>query len=172
MQTRGASVEVPEYLSGSIDIDYADGTVIWRSTDERTTVLSDSIRVGNDVFDSQFNVQLNLQKGGTAPVIDLASEWSVTDVSALTAYIPQKAIKPKLYSWFQSAMVAGSIPRGRTTLSGPLDKFPFDNDEGQFLIEASVRNLEFKYQPRWPAATPIWKSSWTGPVCTRCAIAR
>ena len=153
MQTRGASVEVPEYLSGSIDIDYADGTVIWRSTDERTTVLSDSIRVGNDVFDSQFNVQLNLQKGGTAPVIDLASEWSVTDVSALTAYIPQKAIKPKLYSWFQSAMVAGSIPRGRTTLSGPLDKFPFDNDEGQFLIEASVRNLEFKYQPRWPAAT-------------------
>ncbi|MBT8086542.1 MAG: TIGR02099 family protein [Gammaproteobacteria bacterium] len=152
MRSRNTRVEAPEYLVEPINFDYADGTVIWRSTDERTTVLSDSIRVGNDVFDSQFNVQLNLQKDGESPVIDLASDWSVRDVSSLTAYIPQKVIKPKLYNWFQSALVAGSIPRGKTILRGPLDKFPFDNDEGQFLIEAAVRNLEFKYAQRWPAA--------------------
>ena len=50
------------------------------------------------------------------------------------------------------ALVSGSIPSGKTTLTGPLDKFPFDGGEGQLLVEASVRNLTFKYHPDWPAA--------------------
>lgn len=145
------TVDMPEYLSRPIDIDSAEGTVIWRSGDSRTTVLSDSIRIRNEFFDSQSNVQLIIHADESSPEIDLDGTWSITDVSAAKEYIPQKIVKPKLYDWFQAALVKGSIPRGTTTLNGPLDKFPFDNGEGRFLIEASVRNLTFKYQPRWPA---------------------
>jgi uncharacterized protein (TIGR02099 family) len=152
IRSTGLSVELPEYLSQPVDIDSAEGTIIWRSTDKRTTVVSDSIRVRNKVFDSQSNVQLMIDNEQASPEIDLESVWSITDVSAMARYIPQKIIKPKLYNWFQSALVKGSIRRGTTKLYGPLDKFPFDNDEGRFLLEGSVRNLIFKYQPRWPAA--------------------
>ena len=105
------------------------------------------------MFNSESNVQLTLDGGGVSPVIDLASSWNITDIGAVTRYIPQKVIKDKLYNWFQAALVKGSIPRGTTRLRGPLDKFPFDSGEGTFLIDAMVRNLTFKYQPRWPAAT-------------------
>ncbi len=145
-------VELPAYLNDSIEVESAEGTIIWRSTDDRTTVLSDSIRIRNDVFDSQSNVQLTINGDGSSPVIDLASTWSISDVADVKRYIPQKIIKPKMYNWFQSALVEGSIPRGTTRLNGPLDKFPFDNEEGRFLLEASVRDMVFKYQPRWPAA--------------------
>lgn len=145
-------VDIPEYLPQAINIELADGTVIWRRTDKSTTVLSDSIRIRNDVFDSQSNVQLIIDDEESSPVIDLASTWSITDLSAATQYIPKKIVKAKLYNWFQSALVKGSIPQGMTTLKGPLDKFPFDNDEGQFLLEGSVRDLTFKYHPQWPAA--------------------
>jgi uncharacterized protein (TIGR02099 family) len=114
-------------------------------------VLSDSIRIRNEFFDSQSNVQLVIDDEAS-PEIDLASTWSITDVSAMKLYIPQKIVKPKLYNWFQAALVRGSIPNGTTMLKGPLDKFPFDNGEGRFLLEGSVRNLTFKYHPRWPAA--------------------
>ena len=144
-------VDMPEYLSRPLDIDSAEGTVIWRSGDARTTVLSDSIRIRNEFFDSQSNVQLIIHAGESSPEIDLDGTWSITDVSAAKQFIPQKIVKPKLYDWFQAALVKGSIPRGTTTLNGPLDKFPFDNGEGRFLVQASVRNLTFKYQPRWPA---------------------
>ncbi len=147
------TVELPEYLPEPVVVDAANGTVIWRHSDGRTTVLSDSIRISNEVFESQSNVQLTLASDGSKPVIDLASNWRINDISAVTSYLPQKVIKPKLYNWFQAALVKGSIPTGTTVLSGPLDKFPFDNNEGQFRVEASVRNLTFKYQPRWPAAT-------------------
>ena len=147
------TVELPEYLPEPVVVDAANGTVIWRHSDGRTTVLSDSIRIRNEVFESQSNVQLTLGSDGSEPVIDLASSWRINDISAVTRYLPQKVIKPKLYNWFQEALVKGSIPTGTTVLSGPLDKFPFDNGEGKFRVEASVRNLTFKYQPRWPAAT-------------------
>jgi len=143
-------VDLPEYLSGPIDITSAEGTVIWRSSDKSTTVLSDSIRIRNDVFDSRSNVQLIIDADESSPVIDLASTWSITDVAAAKAYIPQKIIKPKLYDWFQASLVKGSIPQGSTTLKGPLDKFPFDKGEGQLLLAGSVRNLTFKYHPLWP----------------------
>jgi len=146
-------VDLPEYLPQPVDIDVAEGTVIWRRSDQRTTILSDSIRIRNNVFDSQSNVQMSFSTDGSSPTIDLASNWNINDVSAVTNYIPQTIIKPKLYNWFQTALVQGSIPRGTTVLRGPLDKFPFDNDEGRFVVEASVRNLTFKYHPRWPAAT-------------------
>ena len=151
IRSADAVVELPEYLSRPIDIAAADGTVIWRSSDTSTTVLSDSIRIRNAVFDSQSNVQLVINAAESAPVIDLASTWSISDLAAAREYIPQKVIKPKLYDWFQSALVKGSIPKGSTTLNGPLDKFPFDGDEGRFLLQGSVRNMTFKYQPMWPA---------------------
>ncbi|MGI9232516.1 MAG: YhdP family protein [Woeseiaceae bacterium] len=147
----GAIVDLPEYLSRPVDIASADGTVIWRSSDTSTTILSDSIRIRNDVFDSQSNVQLIINAGESSPIIDLASTWSITDLAAARQYIPRKITRPKLYDWFQSALVKGSIANGSTTLHGPLDKFPFDNDEGRFLLKGSVRNLTFKYHPRWPA---------------------
>lgn len=143
-------VNIPEYVSPPIDISSAEGTVIWRHSDTGTTVLSDSIRIRNDVLDSRSNVQLVINDD-SSPIIDLASEWSISDLAAAKAYIPKKVIKPKLYNWFQASLVSGSIPQGSTTLRGPLDKFPFDNDEGRLLLEGSVRDLTFKYQPRWPA---------------------
>ena len=144
-------VHVPEYLPEVIAVDQADGTVIWRSSNNRTTILSDSITIGSEVFHSQSNVQLVLYKDGSSPEIDLASSWSISDIALAKRYIPQKGLNPKLYEWFQMALVSGAITDGTTTLNGPLDKFPFDGGEGRLLIEASVRNMNFKYHEAWPA---------------------
>ena len=144
-------VHVPEYLPEVIVVDQADGTVIWRSGNNRTTILSDSISIASEVFHSQSNVQLVLNKDGSSPEIDLASTWSISDLARAKRYIPKKGLRPQLYEWFQMALVSGAITHGTTTLNGPLDKFPFDGGEGRLLIEASVRNMNFKYHKEWPA---------------------
>ncbi len=145
-------LDLPAYLDEPVDFDRAAGTILWRASGDRITVLSDSIRITNAVLDTRINVQLTLGGEGNSPEIDLASTFAITDVGAARRYIPRKVMKPKLYNWFQGALVAGSIERGTVRLNGPLDKFPFDNDEGRLLVEGSARNLTFKYQPLWPAA--------------------
>jgi len=144
-------LSLPEYLSLPVDIDAAEGTIIWRRSDDRITILSDNITVRNSILDSQNNIQITVQ-GDDAPVVDFASSWSIEDISAAKRYIPGKIMQPKLYDWFQAALVEGRMPGGTTRLIGPLDKFPFDEGEGQFLIEADVRNMTFQYLPNFPAA--------------------
>jgi uncharacterized protein (TIGR02099 family) len=145
-------VSAPEYLAEDVQVQSADGLIIWRTSNNRTTVLSDSIRIDSSVFDSESNVQIVLNSDGAAPEIDLSSTWSISDVAGAKRLIPRNIVKPKLYDWFQMALVSGSIPRGSTTLNGPLDKFPFDDGEGRLLINASVRNMNFKFHRDWPAA--------------------
>ncbi len=152
ISSRNFEIDAPEYVPRIIEIESADGAVIWRNSANQTTVLSDSIAIQNEFFDSQSNVHVVLHKDGSSPVIDMASTWSISDLAAARRYIPTKGLTPKLYDWFQMALVSGSISRGTTTLDGPIDKFPFDNDEGRLLIEASVRDMEFKYHEAWPAA--------------------
>ena len=144
-------VLAPEYLDVPILINKADGTVIWRNSANRTTVLSDSIRISSEIFNSQSNIQLVLNNDGTSPEIDLAGTWSISDLAEAKRYIPRNGLEPKLYDWFQMALVSGAITRGTTTLNGPLDKFPFDGGEGRLLMQASVRNMTFKYHQEWPA---------------------
>lgn len=152
ISSRNLEIDAPEYVPRIIEIESADGAVIWRNSENQTTVLSDSIAIQSAFFDSQSNVQVVLSKDGSSPVVDMASTWSISSLAAAREFIPTKGLKPKLYDWFQMALVSGSIPRGTTTFNGPIDKFPFDNDEGRLLIEASVRDMEFKYHVAWPAA--------------------
>ena len=151
MRSENLSLLLFDYLSEPIELDSALGTIIWRRSGDRTTVLSDNISLNNGDLQSQTNVQITIN-GDAAPVIDLASEWSLSDLGSAKRYIPEKLLSPKLYRWFQDALLSGSVNNGRTRLYGPLDKYPFDGGEGRFLLEATVTDMLFKYLPRWPAA--------------------
>ncbi|MEM9402471.1 MAG: YhdP family protein [Pseudomonadota bacterium] len=140
-----------DYVNVPIDLDEVRGTVIWRTSGDQTTVLSDNISISNADITAETNVQLTID-GDNAPVIDLASRWTVTDLGSAKRYIPQKILHPNLYRWFQEALLSGRIDNGRTRLYGPLDKYPFENDEGRFLLEATVEDTLFKYLRQWPTS--------------------
>lgn len=145
-------LDMPQIMDEPVDLITAAGTVLWRSSNNETIVLSDSIRIVNPVLDINSNVRLTIDGDGGAPDIDLASTFSIRDMSAARRYIPRKVMSAKLYDWLQAALQRGSLEDGSLTLNGPLDKFPFDNDEGRFWIEATARNTTLKYHPQWPAA--------------------
>jgi uncharacterized protein (TIGR02099 family) len=81
--------------------------------------------------------------------------FSVSDLSVARQYVPYMEKRPRMSEWFQEGIVSGRVPRGTARLYGPMDKWPFDNDEGQFLLEANVRDGVVVYQPKWPSAEII-----------------
>ncbi|MCH5373592.1 MAG: hypothetical protein JJ992_06415, partial [Planctomycetes bacterium] len=148
------TVDLPRFLSSKVPLDDVYGTLIWRQSDERITVLSDSIVLRNADISTNSNVELFLEKD-SGPFIDLSSTFSITDIAGVKKLIPDRLMNPKLYDWFQAALVNGQIQGGRARLNGPLRAFPFDSDEGSFIVEAGVRDATFKYLPNWPAVQLI-----------------
>jgi len=150
IQSTDLVVDLPDYLSSPIPVAAAFGTIIWRQGLDRLTILSDNIALSNSDFESRSNVQVTIDGTG-APVIDLASDWQVMDIAGMKRFIPASVMHPQLYDWFQMALVSGQVRNGSTRLYGPLDKFPFDEGEGRFLLEGQVRESTFRFLRRWPA---------------------
>jgi len=150
IRSAGMRVDIPAYVPETLIFDDALGTVIWRRGDDGITVLSDSVRLRNADFDSQISLQIDLPADGAAPIVDLDSQWSVNDVASAKRFMPEQIMSPALYAWFNNALVSGTIPNGSTRLTGQLDKFPFDNGEGRFLVQARVENAVLRYANEWP----------------------
>ncbi len=150
IESRDLQVDFPAFLLEPIMFDDAIGTVIWRRNSESTIILSDSVRLRNADIDARSSLQINVPADGGSPLIDLTSNWNITDVSEAVRYLPAKIMSATLYEWLDNSLIAGRIPRGTTRLTGPLDKFPFDGGEGTFLVEGHAEDVTLKYHPNWP----------------------
>jgi uncharacterized protein (TIGR02099 family) len=154
MRSKDMVLDLARFLGDPVPIDEAEGTIIWRRGGDQTTVMSDKISIANSVLHSETSFTVKIEPG-QAPDVDMASAWSISDIGSAKRFIPGVVMHPKLYDWFQSALVSGHIPSGSTRLYGPLDKFPFDGGEGRFLLQADLRDMTFKFHKDWPAAEII-----------------
>ena len=152
MTSSGMQVDVPDYLSESLILDDALGTIIWRRNDAGVTVLTDRLQLRSTDFDSRSSLQVSIPADGGAPVVDLDSTWSINDVASAKRFMPRPVMHPALIRWLDRALVSGSLRNGTARLTGPLDKFPFDNGEGQFLVTARMEDGILDYANGWPAA--------------------
>ena len=138
-------------LAEPISFDDAVGTIIWRRNSNGVILLSDSIQVRNADFDSQTSLQISIAANGDAPFVDVESSWSINDVSAIRRYVPVSILGAPIGEWLQMAPVSGVVRRGTLRLNGSLDKFPFDNGDGSFHVEAEFEDFVLRYSEKWPA---------------------
>jgi len=151
IESTDLNVDLGPNLTEPFLLDDAFGTIIWRRNPSGMTVLTDSVRIRNADLDSQISMEITVPAGNEAPVVDFESTWSVYDVSAMHRYLPIRVITPKLRQWLADALVSGRVTRGTTRFNGALDKFPFDEGEGAFRIEARVEDATLEYSEKWPA---------------------
>jgi uncharacterized protein (TIGR02099 family) len=156
IDSHGLLVTAPKVLGKALELDTAAGTLVWRTSNDHTRVLSDSIVLNNDFFDSETSVEVSFEGAGKSPVVDLDGTFSIDDVAVARDYIPFMPERPNTSKWFREGLLSGRIPEGRIRLQGPLDELPFENDaKGRLLVEGKVRDAVVVYQPSWPAAQVI-----------------
>jgi uncharacterized protein (TIGR02099 family) len=152
IESTGLILDLGDHLPEPIVLDDAYGTIIWRRNERGITVLSDSIRIRNADIDSESNLQLSVPVDGSAPFLDFESSWSINDLASMSRYLPVRLIKPALHEWLSNALESGFVTHGTTQFNGSLDKFPFDDGEGLFRIDAKLEEATLKYAETWPAA--------------------
>lgn len=155
VETNNMSVTMPGILGQPLAFDTTSGTIIWRRSNGRTTVLSDSIVLRNDFFENETSIELSIADTGGAPIVDLVSTFSVSDIAVAREYVPFMPKRPRMSQWFREGLLSGRIQNGRARLYGAMDNWPFDDGNGQLLIEGTVRDAVVVYQPKWPAAQII-----------------
>jgi uncharacterized protein YhdP len=147
--TRNATLDLGAWVPEAVELDNIDGTLIWRRSGDRMTVLSDSITVRNAVLDSQSSIEIVLERE-TPPRVDVNTSFSISDIAVAKRFIPQRIMPEKLHRWFQDALVKGTVSKGEAHLSGELERFPFNSGGGRFFLKATANDAVLRYLPSFP----------------------
>jgi uncharacterized protein (TIGR02099 family) len=116
------------------------------------TVQAKNINLTNaDIF-SNTSFVVVFQKEMT-PNIDFTAQFKVNDIAHLVNYFPEKILDPDLSKWLQNAFKKGQAMAGTAVLKGKLADFPFDNNNGQFLVTTQLKNMDLNFAPDWPYLT-------------------
>ena len=144
------TLDLSAWLPEPVDLQRAAGTIIWRRGGEGITILTDSVRLANADLESESSLHVTLPADGGSPAVDLQSTWSASDLSAARRYLPEGPMKPTLHRWLSNAIVAGTAPAGTVRFVGAVDRFPFEEGDGVFRVEARVEDATLRYHDKWP----------------------
>ena len=121
---------------------------------QQWSLVSKELTLSNDDVDVSTNVTLDFPDNAS-PVIDLTGTFTLKQAAHVTTYLPLKIFDPSLVTWLQGAFISGSATQGQATLKGSLTDFPYDHNNGTFLLTTAVKDIDLQFAPDWPHLTKI-----------------
>jgi len=131
-----------------------EGNLFWRKTDSGITLESDRIVARNDHVNTISSIKVIIPHNGK-PFLDMATGIKDGDARFARLYFPHNIMAPSVLTWLQQALVRGQATKGKLVFRGQLEQFPFYHNEGTFIVDFDVRNLDLKFGSGWPALSGI-----------------
>jgi len=111
--------------------------------------------VENIVFNSpqlSLNADVKINSVKEQP-ITMALLASVSQGNAEFAeyYYPHLLMGDDLVNYLNGAIVSGKVEQALVLFNGPFQHFPFNDNQGVFVVDAELSESTFKFDPDWPA---------------------
>lgn len=91
------------------------------------------------------------QGDGSRPWIDIAADLDPTLVPVAKGFWIRNKMSTNLVHWLDAALVDGRLSDAHAVVSGDLDDWPFNRNNGLFEASARLQGAVVKFQPDWPA---------------------
>ncbi|PJJ96175.1 TIGR02099 family protein [Lysobacteraceae bacterium NML03-0222] len=90
------------------------------------------------------------QNDGTRPWIDIAANIDDAQVPVARKFWIHHLMPRQAVDWLNMALVGGQLKNARAMVSGDLDDWPFDRNNGRFEALADIENAQLRFQHDWP----------------------
>jgi len=128
-------------FSTDITLNFAEDS--WRVASNNIEFSSEELTLSAGItIEKPLNQELRMSL--LASVVNGNAEWA-------RHYFPLTVMTKDLVSYLNKAIVSGNIDQAQILFNGPLNKFPFNNHEGVFIVDAELNQSVFKFDPHWPA---------------------
>jgi uncharacterized protein (TIGR02099 family) len=142
-------------FSQAIEIDQLTGELNWQYVpkDNVWQIKIPFIHTYNKDTVADVKGQFNLTAAG--PVADLTAHFSLQRAGNIINYLPLHLFEKDLVLWLQSAFSNGEVNNVTAILKGPLNQFPFDQNNGVFQVEGDIEQANLHYADEWPDLTEV-----------------
>ena len=147
--TRNASLRLPRVFTETPVLSRLSGELHWRRFRDRWRLRSEHMQLSSGALESELALQLDWQSGDAAPWIDLRLRVPSLPMTEVRYLLPDKVLKPKALNWLQRAFRAGAVRDVRMLLQGPLNRLPFDGNDGRMEVRFDFEDVLLDYHPLW-----------------------
>ena len=154
LDSTAAMLDIPAVLpAGGVQIDSLSGRLGWTLGAPALGIRLEDVKAANEDLAIALSGSYEA-RAGRSGVIDLTASIPRGKAVAVSRYIP--GIGNPLRDYLQGAIQAGTVKDGKLRLKGDLARFPFSKPaDGQFLIEAQLGQVDFRFDERWPALEAV-----------------
>lgn len=127
-------------LDGRLGLRMVDGDV-------QVELADASLSVGG--FDIDLDAALQAGEAG-GPLLSGAAAVGAGRIEHVHDLWPEGIVPPRTLRWLQTALVSGALHSGSAVFHGPLDQWPFDDQQGRLVAVAQVGDALLAFNPDWP----------------------
>lgn len=132
------------------------GNVTWKQNYDKAWLINASELTAINSFISLYgDAGVLIPFDGTSPTVSILAGFDFNDTSQVHYYLPVGILQNDVARWLKEAFISGDGGQGTVIIRGPIEKFPFDQHEGTFIISGDVHKTEFHYAPGWPNAKDV-----------------
>ena len=131
------------------------GRVLWQHSKDGSKIRVSRFKCNDAWLSVRGDMQFLLLSQEPSVVVDMQLDFNLSNLAKAKLYYPVTLLPPSATLWLDTAFVSSKAMNGSMILQGPIAKFPFDHDEGQFLVNANIRDVYLNYDDAWPPVKNI-----------------
>lgn len=127
------------------------GRVIWDNDDKRGLKINiEQLEFWDNYLNFSGSGQFLFLPKTQTPIVDMQLEFELVNLAKAKLYYPVAILPSDATAWLDQAFIYSKPFSGRMVLQGPLDKFPFDHNEGRFFVDSNILDVHLNYDSAWP----------------------
>ena len=149
-------IQMPWLFRKPVEIEDGHATLFWEKNAERWKLAVPSailqlpegvVQAGMSLFFGE-KIKTRLELMGRV-------ETDVLSQAAIKGYLPIAVIPGDVLVWLDQSLEQVGAAKATLLLRGDMDDFPFDKQEGLFLIQGDVKDAALSFYKGWPEVTTI-----------------
>ena len=150
LQQQGGHLDFGNHFKKPWVVDTLQADIGWHYATAENKAAIDIHRLRLNTSNADLDAQGHLVGiGRRLPHLKLYSELSVHDVTEVQNYLPLQAMDTNLVEYLSAAFIKGSFNTAQVIWDGPLQDFPYRENQGMFLAKVPLENTTFAFAPGW-----------------------
>lgn len=144
----------------------------WQQQHGQWRLATQGAKLGAKDLNSRISAALLLDDN---PQLQLFAEVDLADAASAPSYYPLQAMPAEVSDYLSQALLGGSVSGAQILWHGPLEQFPFEDNDGHFSASVPLRAATLAFDEEWPALTALdldllfedddlWMSSGQGQI--------
>ncbi|SMN11994.1 FIG005080: Possible exported protein [uncultured Candidatus Thioglobus sp.] len=153
LSTSATKIDLSEFFTQPMLFSGLNAELNWRTQNNEFLLSANPLNVYNEDINMTLQGNLKFTQNNKLPFADISLAIKDGKVNKIVNYLP-KSLPKRLRTWLERSLISGNIPTAQLTLTGWLENYPFDNNQGTFNGFAKIDQGTLHF-PKWIKITNI-----------------